>query len=245
MHRPRAASAAILLLAWSVAACGTPRPSLRPGLEFRWAERVLFGTEMGDERDVVVRWVAPVRYVVVGADPRCRSAVVRAFAQLQEVLVDVHPLELAFAGDGDARVGADGHVTLFFTAPRDAAELAERHGGHAPSSDADGWFTITWNGDHELTHAIVFVDPELDDVWLAHTVLEEMYQVLGASDDSPMLPESVVCEGAGVVGAADRLARVDRELLRLLYAELRPGDLVGDLAAAMERSWDFGERQTP
>lgn len=222
-----------------LAACATS-PDLGAVVEYQWVTGVLLGREAGEPRDVVVRWQQPVRYLVVDAPPAARAAIDAAFGQLAETLADVHALLIDHVAADDSRIGAEGFATVFPRAPAKAGELVERF-GLVVGDAADGWFRVDWNAYHELTRAIVLIDPELEPAWLAHTALEELYQVLGAINDSAVLPDSVLLEGGGVAGARRELADRDRQLLRLLYGDLRPGMLAGDIAAAMQRKWRFGQ----
>lgn len=205
--------------------------------EVEWARSVLLGAEVGDSRDAVVRWTHPVRFLVVAAPGRVQSAVEHAFGQLQRTLRDVQKLELEQVDERDQRIGQDGFVTVFATAPRHAMDLARRHGAQLPSTPADGWFTIIWNPQYELTRAVVFVDPDLEESWLRHTALEEMFHALGPCNDSSGIRDSLVFERGFDMGAHTRLARVDEQLLTLLYRELHPGDNAIDIERAMRRSW--------
>lgn len=226
-----------VLLLFLLGACVSPRPAVR--LELDWARTVLLGAESGDARTGVVRWAQPVRFLVVAAPVRMQLAAEEAFRQLQAVLRGVHELELHYVHESDPRVGQDGFVSIFPTAPRNAGVLAARYDAQPPSATADGWFTIVWNLRFELTRAVVFVDPLLDEHWLRHTVLEEMFQSLGPSNDSPRIRDSLLFEGGAAVGSHTRLARVDQQVLSLLYHDLRPGDTARDIERAMLQSWRF------
>lgn len=212
---------------------------MRRGLERQWAEDVLLGSESGAERAGVVRWHRPVVFLVVDASPRFRGAIDRAFAQIKQALSGVHSVQLEYVQAYDHRVGADGFVTVFAKAPGRATSLAEQLGVMSPASDADGWFTISWNDRYELTRALVFIDPALERRWLRHTALEELFQVLGPSNDSGLLGESLVYESDRVFGSSESLARVDREVLKLLYGALRPGSGQAEIRHAMQRSWRY------
>jgi len=225
-------------LLWLLAACAAPAPVER-GVEQRWATDVLLGAESGQRRAGVVRWNAPVRFLVVEAGERFRRAVDRAFADLRRALDGVHQIELEYVHQRDARIGQDGFVTVFPVAPGQAGQLARELGAMSPSAVADGWFTIAWNAQFELTRGLVFVDPALEPRWLRHTALEEMFQALGPSNDSGLLRDSLVYEGEHGYGSHQRLARVDREVLRLLYGVLEPGAGAGEIVRAMQRSWQF------
>lgn len=227
-------AATVWLGAWLGAGCAGP-PTHADALEARWACDVLLGREAGDARDALVRWRQPVRYLIVGAGPAARQAVAAAFLQLRAALAGVHDVALEFAGADDARAGDDGFVSVFFVAPHAAGALAARF-GLAPAVDADGWFRIDWNERFELTRGIVLIDPDLDDRWLRHTALEELFQVLGPGNDSALLTDSVVYDGAGARGSRATLSPADRQLLTLLYRDLEPGDRAAEVLAAMRRS---------
>jgi len=214
----------------------------RAEVERRWAVDVLLGAESGAQRSGVVRWRAPVRFLVVDAGTRLRRAVDRAFAQLQAALAGIHDLSLSYVGRADARVGRSGFVTVFGVAPAAAGSLAAAYGSTPPGRGADGWFTISWNGRYELTRALVFIDPALELRWLRHTALEELFQALGPSNDSDLVRDSLLFERAGDYGSRDLLARVDAEVLRLLYRDLEPGADRERIREAMARSWRFGPR---
>lgn len=223
-----------------VASCvGRPDPFL-PHVEYEWARSVLLGAEVGTERKAVVRWREPVRYLVVAAPSQVRHAINDAFAQLRQVLSGVHELSLEHVRQDDARLGQSGFVTVFAIAPRYARAVARRYGAHQPSQGADGWFTIVWNARYELTRAIVFVDPHLEPALLRHTALEEMFQTLGPSNDSALLEDSLLFEAPQRTGSRERLARVDQQVLNLLYRELRAGDGIAAIQRAMRRAWVFG-----
>ena len=108
-----------------------------------------------------------------------------------------------------------------------------------PGANADGWFTISWNQSYELTRAVGFIDPSLEQRWLRHTALEEMFQALGPSNDSGLIADSLVYESDREFGSSERLGRVDREVLRMLYAELSPGSSQADIRQAMQSSWRY------
>ncbi|MFN3240322.1 MAG: DUF2927 domain-containing protein [Planctomycetota bacterium] len=234
----RSRSLLAIPLVWLLAACAAGVPIDR-AVEQQWATDVLLGAESGHRRDGVVRWRGPVRFLVVEAKDRFRRAIDRAFEDLSRTLEGVHRLELEYVQRRDTRIGGEGFVTVFPVAPGQAALLAAELGALPPSADADGWFTIAWNGAFELTRALVFVDPALEPRWLRHTALEEMFQSLGPSNDSGLLRDSLVYEGEHGYGSHQRLARVDREILRLLYGALLPGADAAEIARAMARSWRF------
>lgn len=229
-----------LLACMLVLGCCATQPLRVANLDELWAKDVLLGTEAGDARDAVVRWCQPVHYLLVAAPERVQQAVTRAFDLLQGALAKTQTLSLDTVPDDDARIGQDGYVTIFAVPPRRAATLAATHGAQTPQPDADGWFTIIWNRRFELTRAVVFLDPDLSDVWLRHTALEELFQVLGPSNDSPRIANSLVFESATLAGSKDVLAPVDLQVLHLLYRDLRPGDRAAEIEQAMRRSWVFG-----
>lgn len=211
----------------------------RASIERRWAVDVLLGAESGARREGVVRWRRPIRFLVVDAGARLKRAVDRAFTQLRVALAGVHDLGLEHVGSSDVRIGRPGFVTVFGVAPGEADQLASSHGALPPGRGADGWFTITWNGDFELTRALVFIDPALELRWLRHTALEELYQALGPSNDSGLVRDSLLYERPDDFGCHDLLGRVDLEVLQLLYRELEPGAGREEIHAAMSRSWRF------
>ena len=224
-----------------LAACYSPSLGEMRTLTGRWVKSVLLGTEVGHARDSVVRWVRPVRYLFVDAPQRVRLAANSSFGQLQKTLAGAHRLELEYVERGDPRLGRSGYITVFSKAPRDARYLAQIHQVYEPASQADGWFTINWNEHFELTRAVVFVDPARDDRWLYHTVLGEMYQTLGPSNDSALVRDSLLFEGGNVAGSLDQLTQLDEQVLSLLYVELQPGDRLPDIAKAMQRTRWFTE----
>lgn len=224
-----------------LAGCVAAGPWGKRDLEYDWAKNVLMGAEIGDDRGAVVRWQQPARYLVVSAPPRLRQAVNAAFSLLQEALRGSLEMEIEHVFSGDNRIGCEGYITLFAIAPCDAGALAQQHGAQVPQADADGWFTIAWNRSFELTRAVVFVAPDLTDKWLRHTALEEMFQALGPSNDSAMIEDSLLFESSTTAGSHGHLARVDRQVLRLLYQSLQPGDRAGEIEQAMHRSWDFAD----
>jgi hypothetical protein len=236
MHARRTA---LLLVATALAGCTASRSPLAAVLEYQLATTVLLGREAGDARDVVTRWQQPVRYLAADLDPRQRSVVDGAIVQIRAALAGAHEVAVEHVRASDPRLGLEGYVSIWFVAPARAGGLAAAHGLDQPDDTADGWFSIEWNDYFELERAFVFVDPDLDDAWLRHTVLEELFQVLGIANDSPLVADSVVFEGASVAGSHTELSSRDRQLLRLLYRDLVPGATAGDVAAAMERSWRF------
>ncbi|MGC6489048.1 MAG: DUF2927 domain-containing protein [Planctomycetota bacterium] len=211
----------------------------RAATERVWATDVLLGAESGARRRGVVRWRAPVVFLVVDAGARLRAAVDGAFGQLQQALAGVHELTLEHVGSSDVRIGRPGFVTVFGVAPAAADELAKLHRAMPPGLGADGWFTISWNGAFELTRALVFIDPALELRWLRHTALEELFQALGPSNDSDLVRDSLLYERVGDYGSHDRLARVDLQVLRMLYRDLEPGADRAAIARAMARCWRF------
>ena len=223
-------------LALLCAGC-TVWPDERVLRERQWAAEVLLGSESGIERGFVVRWREPVHYLVVGAHERQRASTDRAFVELQTALAKHHCLQLSYVRRGDVRIGRQGYVTIWFTAPRRAGRLVRRYGAQRPPADADGWFTVSWDGRRELRRGVVFIDPDLAERWLVHTVLEEMMQVLGAANDSGLLERSVVYESETGSGCAQQLGEADARLLRLLYGQLQPGDTAAVLAETLARSW--------
>ena len=224
-----------------LAGCVAAGPWGKRHREYDWAKNVLMGAEIGDARGAVVRWQHPARYLVVAAPPRVREAVDAAFSLLQEALRGSLQMEIEHVAAEDRRIGCEGFITLFAIAPCDAAALAKQHGAQEPQADADGWFTIVWNRSFELTRAVVFVAPDLTERWLRHTALEEMFQALGPSNDSAMIKDSLLFESTTTAGSHDHLARVDRQVLRLLYRGLQPGDRADEIEQAMHRSWDFAD----
>ena len=233
------------LLGLVLAGCVAASPFGARNREYDWARNVLLGAEVGDVRSSVVRWQHPARYLVVEAPPRVQRAVDKAFSRLQEALRGSLQMEIEHVTADDARIGTEGYITMFAIAPRDAAAVAEQYGAQTPQADADGWFTIVWNRSFELTRAVVFIAPNLRDRWLRHTALEEMFQALGPSNDSAMIQDSLLFESSTLAGSHDYLARVDRQVLQLLYKGLQPGDQASEIEQAMQRSWVFMDGVRP
>jgi hypothetical protein len=92
-----------------------------------------------------------------------------------------------------------------------------------------------------LIRAVVFVDPDLTDKWLRHTALEEKFQALGPSNDSPATRDSLLFESDTLAGTHERLGHVDGQVLWLLYNGLRPGDGAVKIQRAMQRRWVFAD----
>jgi len=205
--------------------------------ELEWAQSVLLGAEMGDARTGVVRWVQPIHFLVVAAPGSVQVAVECAVGELRAALGDIRDLEVEYVGERDPRIGRDGYITVFATAPQQAGALAKEHGAQQPALPADGWFTILWNGQFELTRGLVFLDPALDSARLQHTVLEEMFQALGPCNDSGRIQDSLVYERGFDAGKRTSLGRVDRLLLALLYRDLSPGDDARAIERAVRRAW--------
>ena len=69
-------------------------------------------------------------------------------------------------------------------------------------------------------------------------MIQELYHSLGVVNDSPYFPSSVLFEDSDGGSSATALAMVDRKLLKLLYAYLKPGDREADLRRAFDLYWD-------
>ena len=210
--------------------------NMRRGLERQWAEDVLLGAESGPDRDGVVRWGHPVTFLVVDAEARFRTAIDRAFVQLEQALDGVHAVQLEYVGSQDRRVGVEGYVTVFAKAPAEAAGLAADLGVVSPAVDADGWFTITWNDAYELTRGLVFINPDLEQRWLRHTA-RRVDRPSSRDDDAVARASGAarVAEGAAASAMALPAKVLDRERLqrhvshRLLF---RAANTLGAFATA-------------
>ena len=190
--------------------------------EWRFAEEVLLGRSGSGEGGAVRRWVHPVIVTLVDATDEDAEIVAEVIADLNAAL-DGTGMSLRLGDPGMA------HVRLMFRPHSSFWRIVEGLGGGIelptdPDDPASGFFQTTTAASEAITGAVAVVDSGLDALERRRTIIHELTHTLGFMGHSDTVPESAVFARGRAYSQAVRLASVDRNILRLLYVGLQPGD---------------------
>jgi hypothetical protein len=201
--------------------------------ETRWAEQVLLGPEFGGSGKFTARWVKAPSLSVFGGTPEHEKAVDAAVKDINRQLAatPVKGIRLLAANDASA------DIRVYFALLSEFPALGKKHAFTYVEGNW-GFFWMFWNGKREIYKAYVLLaSDKLQGNRLTHFALEEITQVLGPSNDSPLYADSIFYSKNGDGGNAQTLSERDRKLIRFLYNHVHPGADQAELRAAFKKHW--------
>jgi hypothetical protein len=197
--------------------------------EWKHIVRVLLRAEYGYRTPLVRRWMTPIKLRLLFAVQQDRDVV-------DDLVNDINTL-IAESGVGlsvgDFKLPS---VSVSFLSQNVFSEVAEKTEiDYRPGNL--GWFYTEGGQDGAVKVGVILIADELAGVLRRHAIQEEIYQVLGPFNDSPLYTDSIVYETDDDGARASRLSDLDRKLLRFLYLYLKPGDDIAALRRAYDAHW--------
>lgn len=225
----------VFMVALAQAACGDDLAQAAYGDDYEgqvrdWAGDVLLGIEFGQSAQISRRWTESPTLSLFSGNAEHSALVDEVVADVDSVL---QRASLSVQRGPDRDSSAD--IKVYFVDFDDFAEIAEREEIAVVPGNV-GQFYVRWNDNQSLISAVVLIARDrLAGSQLRHFAYEELTQVLGTLNDSPIFEDSVFYSSSRGDGAAQRLSAEDRWLLEFLYTELRPGASEDDLEDALDR----------
>ena len=206
-----------LLLGCAVQSEDSYVSSPKSELSRRFVDTVILGSEYG-QSGAVSRFAKSPRLSIFGADSARRSMVTSATAQINRAIFNSR-IQINVGAESDR--SAD--ILLYYAPMSQFASIA-RENGFEYSSGNSGFFWIFWNGNHEITKAVVMIASDVHtENQLRSVTLEELTQAMGAVNDQAFLNGSIFYETASDAGFAQELSVMDQKLMAFLYGRLNPG----------------------
>lgn len=198
--------------------------------EWRFVEKVLLTSEFDGPIKGLVMWDRPITLQVIDAREQDMRFIAEFVVSLNQVLsgtrvkfriedIDTAEMSIKFAPTGRFR------------------EIAEYLGAEYTA----GGYGISWiwsEPGSKAARAISLVGQNLEIRDRHSTIAQELTQMLGPGNDSPLFPDSVMYEKEYDLSTATELAAIDRKLLRFVYRHLKPGDDVRAVRTAFDMYWD-------
>lgn len=198
-----------------------------------WVEEVILGPEFGGAGKVCSRWAKGPSLSIFGATPQQEEVVVGAVVHLNYTLAQtpIKQIVLLKANDTDA------DIRIYFAPLKELPTFAEKHNFYYAAGNW-GYFWTFWNYQHEIERGFVLLASDrLKDKQLRHFALEEITQVLGLSNDSPIFPESIFYAMGNDGGNAQQLSKLDKKLITFFYNHILPGAKQADVRTAFKQYW--------
>ncbi|GAB5469448.1 MAG: hypothetical protein Kilf2KO_24780 [Rhodospirillales bacterium] len=213
------------LLLLAAAPAGAEEPAARAERLAPAFDAIVFGAQ---PREILLRVEGPVVLQPEGPlSPANRAVLERHAADL----TDLTGYRVR-VGDGSDSRPEERPFWIYLALAKEMPPLLDR-------SWIPGWLqrrmpaspcAFVTRGDHRIKEAVIVINRGLAEETIAHCLIEETSQSLGAIDDTPTLDPSAFNDLGGLV---DRLQPDDRVILRALFApEVAPGQ---SRAAVLDR----------
>ncbi len=190
-------------------------------------EEIVFGSKGPRPRDIVLRVEGPVVIQPSGPLSEASREVLRRHAQDLADLTG-YPVRI---GDGEDTRDGERPFWLYLAYPREMPPLLNR--SWIPyglrQSMPRALCSFVTRGDHRIKEGVILINRGLSEATIAHCLIEETTQALGAIDDTLLLEPSAFNDLGSLI---DRLQPDDRVILRALFA---PGMAPGLTRAAVQR----------
>jgi len=182
-------------------------------------EEIVFGRHGPWPRDIVLRIEGPVVIQPSGPLSEANRQVLARHAGELSALTG-YPIRV---GDGQDTRAGERPFWLYLAHARDMPPLLNR--SWIPYSlrlsMPRALCSFVTRGDHRIKEAVILINQGLSEETIAHCLIEETTQALGAIDDTLLLEPSAFNDLGSLV---DRLQPDDRVVLRALFApEMAPG----------------------
>lgn len=216
----------------SISSTYAPTPSPKPTLSPLGEERLSYFREValasefgGDDRQgMVIRWERPIRILVSGDYTDADLQVVKEHVALLNLVEGVPEISLVESGE---------NVVMRFL-PQE--ELDSWSG---LEESAWGFATVWYLTDGQITEAKVgIVSDEQTAAQRRHAILEELTQMLGILNDSPLYEDSIFQLEYSEV---EELSEMDWWMVRMLYSPVLQSGMKGEAVLEACREWLVGK----
>ena len=231
---PRVSAVAAMAVIVGYAVTGTATAA-KPAddLVAEWAQEVLLGTEFGKNERACQRWTRAPSLSVFGASIEQAKVIAAVVEDINSALAKtaIRGINLIEPDTGEA------DIRVYFSPLAEFPKIAKREKFNYAKGNI-GYVYIKWNRKREIFDGTVLLASDrLRGKNLRHFALEEITQSLGPLNDSADLRDSIFYSGPDGGGNAQRLSQRDRELLALLYSDLKPGSNERQVQAAIQKRW--------
>ena len=177
------------------------------GTVLRRFKAVALGSEFGDQRQVIKKWVRPMRIFVKGAFSEDHN---------QELTRIIEELNLFFSDGFSISIVTEedeANFIIYFGDPDDPSLNIPFD--RSLLINNTGLFAISFNTRNEIESGSMFVKTSfITNTLQKHILREELTQSLGIANDIPWPVNSIFYEGYSEITELDK---VDIEIIRLLY----------------------------
>ena len=202
----------------------TPRDKL-----WRFVDDVLLGTTAPEQEEVISRWTrSPTVSLLIPAGEDARKRDEKLFRSVVREINDVLETtgyELRYIGKN--KKPSD---IIFVVSPQEDFRFYAKNLGVVDEEDlvifenALDFYSFNLNDDYSIAKAVAIVSVDILRNQRRALMLYELLQALGFHKPSPACPLSIFYRPNNQTVTGERLAKVDREVLRFLYSKLEPGD---------------------
>ena len=202
----------------------TPRDKL-----WRFVDDVLLGTSFPEQEEVITRWThSPTVSLLFPAGEDAGKRDEKLFRSVVSEINDVLEntgYELQYIGKN--KKPSD---IIFVVSPQEYFRYFAKNLGVSDEENlvilekSLDFYTFNLNEDYSIAKAVAVVSADIPRSQRRAVMLYELLQALGFHNSSPACPSSIYNRPDSQTVTGERLANVDREVLRFLYTQLEPGD---------------------
>jgi len=193
-------------------------------------ERVILGTEYGNNEKVVSRWTASPNVSVFNAKPDQKQLVLEVIQTINQT-ISASGIRLRILPDNVENAS----LKIYFIPLKQFDQVAEQHGFQNVPGNL-GLFWMFWDQHHALTRSIVLLASDrLTGNKLRHYTFEEIVQSMGLAQDSETFKESIFYSKGTDGGNASNPSPLDLKMLQWLYLNLKPGDTHSTFSTEYDR----------
>ena len=168
---------------------------------------IALGFEFGNASNITRKWNSEMR-IFIGGEPNAEL-----IEELESIKAEINQL----VTDGfQVTIVNDSLQSNYYIFFGSGAAYTDLYPGLSNFIQTNlGLFSVSWNGQNELTSGHMYVDIiRANSTAQKHLLREELTQSLGLAQDSPLYSESIF---QSAWTTTTEYASIDRELIRLLY----------------------------
>ncbi len=202
-----------------------------------WAavRQVLLTTDVGDGRDIVIRWTkSPLYWVHIRSDEH-RDVVLDVIDRINRILGGTG---IQIRATHERSTDFDG---LTVVVPRDRfADILSAGGSSIETTfdDLNGLAYISSDPESgEIFTAYALIADHLSDATIKATIAEETLHSMGVANDHSIFPDSVLYADELGGTSNPEFSTFDKKVLKFLYTYLEPGDDEATVRAKFDTHW--------